>query len=228
MHANSRIISSAQSHIHQQLSGRVARHASSLFQKPVASYNQHAFDASMLHWHNAGALPLIVDAGCGIGLSTHYLARQFPDHFVIGVDQSADRLARTLAWPHPVPPNLLLVRADLIDYWRLLQADGVRLARHYVLYPNPWPKIGQLSRRWHAHPVFPSVVALGGVFTCRSNWCVYIEECAAALTQLTGSPVDACAFTTADPITPFEAKYRASDHGLWQCQVDLDAPVLPR
>ena len=170
MHANSRNITSAQSGIHQQLHMRVARHAASTFQKPVADYNRRAFDLSMAAWEQAGTSPLILDSGCGVGLSTHHLATQFPDHFVIGVDQSADRLARGLEWPHSVPTNLLLVRADLIDYWRLLHAAGVRLARHYVLYPNPWPKIGQLARRWHAHPVFPTVVALGGEFECRSNW----------------------------------------------------------
>ena len=43
--------------------------------------------------------------------------------------------------------NVFFVRADLVDFWRLLAADGVRLARHH-LYPNPWPKIGQVARRW--------------------------------------------------------------------------------
>ena len=50
------------------------------------------------------------------------------------------------------------------------------LARHYVLYPNPWPKIGHLARRWHGHAVFPDLLALGGVFECRSNWRIYIEK----------------------------------------------------
>jgi hypothetical protein len=52
---------------------------------------------------------------------------------------------------------MVFVRADLVDYWRLLAEAGIGLARHYILYPNPWPKIGHLARRWHAHPVFPFV-----------------------------------------------------------------------
>lgn len=221
MHANSRPVSSRQSDIHPQLHERVARHAASLFRKPIALHNQLAFDASIETWRQAGSAPLILDAGCGVGLSSHHLAARFPDHFIIGIDQSADRLGRGLAWPGTPPSNLLLVRADLTDYWRLMEAAGIALARHYLLYPNPWPKPGQLTRRWHAHPVFPSIIALGGDFECRSNWKPYVDECARALQQLSGLPVAVEAFDTVLPITPFEAKYRASGHGLWQCQVDL-------
>lgn len=223
MHANSRSITSGQTGPHTQLQARVARHVSSTFLKPITEYNRNAFAHSMATWQQAGKPPLILDAGCGVGLSSHHLALQFPDHFVIGVDQSADRLARGVAWPGPAPANLLLLRADLVDYWRLMQQSGIRLARHYVLYPNPWPKIGHLARRWHAHPVFPCVTKLGGHFECRSNWAIYIDECAAALRQLCGSQVAVESFYPATPITPFEKKYLLSGHELWRCRVTLDA-----
>lgn len=223
MDSNSRTVTSSQDGVHAQLRQRVARHAAARFLKPIADYNQRAFDASMTAWQAAGSAPLILDAGCGVGRSTYHLALQFPDHFVIGVDQSADRLSRGKHWEQPVPTNLSMVRADLVDYWRLLHAAGVPLVRHYVLYPNPWPKIGQLARRWHAHPVFPTVVALGGKFECRSNWDIYIDECAAALTQLTGNPVTARPYQTTAAITPFETKYLASGQALWRCRCDLGA-----
>ncbi len=225
MHANSSSITSRQTGIHEQLHARVARHAASIFRKPITDYNRAAFDHSMRTWQQCGEQPLILDAGCGVGLSTHHLALQFPDHFVIGVDQSADRLARAVQWPAPRPPNMMLLRADLVDYWRLLQQAGVHLARHYVLYPNPWPKIGHLARRWHAHPVFPTVISLGGDFECRSNWSIYIEECAAALAQLCNRPSTMESFHPAVPITPFEKKYLLSGHGLWRCRLTLDAPA---
>ena len=171
----------------------------------------------------AGEAPLIIDAGCGVGLSTLHLAARFPDHFVIGVDQSAHRLARNTQWPGPVPANFTCVCADLVDYWRLLHAARVRPARHYILYPNPWPKIGQLGRRWHGHPVFPTVAALGGELECRSNWRIYIEEFAAALT-LPGVPAATVErHAPAAAITPFEQKYAASGHVLWRCRSHLPA-----
>jgi len=222
LNANSRPVSSAQSTTHRHLHQQVARHTHSVFLKPINDVNKRAFDQSMAAWNQAGNAPLILDAGCGVGLSSRYLAQQTPSHFVIGVDQSADRLGRGVEWPYAVPLNMVLIRADLVDYWRLLHQAGVALARHYVLYPNPWPKIGQLSRRWHGHAVFPTVAALGGEFECRSNWSIYIEECAAALTQLTTLPVVAEPYITAAPITPFEKKYQASGHALWRCRVRLE------
>lgn len=219
MHANSRPIASSQTGIHHQLARLVAKHAASEFRKPIQPYNQAAFDASMDAWHAAGDLPLILDAGCGVGLSTWHLATQFPDHFVIGVDQSAHRLTRNTRWSGAIPTNCLRVRADLVDYWRLMRHAGIRLARHYLLYPNPWPKIDQLGRRWHGHAVFPTLLALGGYFECRSNWRVYIEECAAAAGQLLGTGVPCQPYAPITPMTPFERKYLASGHMLWRCTV---------
>ena len=69
--------------------------------------------------------------------------------------------------------------------------------------------------------VFPSWLALGGKLECRSNWPIYIEEMALALTQLSGQTVLVEAYETDDPMTPFEQKYLASGHLLWRCRVDL-------
>jgi tRNA (guanine-N7-)-methyltransferase len=227
MQANSRPITSNQIAIHDQLSAIVARHATTTFRKPVMPYNRVAFEIGIAAWRNAGALPLILDSGCGVGLSTLHLATQFPDHFVIGVDQSADRIARHTRWPGAAPDNFILLRADLVDFWRLLQAAHIHPVRHYLLYPNPWPKIGQLARRWHGHAVFPTIVALGGQLECRSNWPVYIDEFAAALTQLCMTEVRPEPYATTTPITPFEQKYLASGHALWRCTVFMEPASLP-
>ncbi len=207
--------------MHEQLAQQVAKHAASVFRKPVTDYNRTAFEASIAAWTAHGRKPLILDSGCGVGLSTLHLARAYPGHFVIGIDQSADRLARNVQWAQPVPANCLRMRADLVDYWRLLRDAGISPAQHYLLYPNPWPKKQHLGRRFHGHPVFPAMVALGGVFECRSNWRIYIEECAAALTQLTGMAVPVEGYDASLPITPFEEKYRASSHPLWRCRIAL-------
>ncbi len=222
MHANSRIVTSNQLGIHDQLSTLINRHTSTHFKKPISEVNQLAFAHSIAAWRAAGSAPLIIDAGCGVGLSSWRLAQAHPASFVIGIDQSADRLGRQTGWPGEPPTNCILVRADLVDYWRLLLAAGIHPQQHYLLYPNPWPKKPQLARRWHGHAVFPTIVALGGAIECRSNWKTYIDEFAAALQQLTSLPVQTESYLPADnALTPFEDKYRASGHALWRCRIEL-------
>jgi tRNA (guanine-N7-)-methyltransferase len=219
MYANSTVPQSAQTGIHDRLAELLDRHCREPFRKPILDYNHAAFAASMAAREGAGAArPLILDAGCGTGVSSVGLARRYPEAFVIGVDQSAARLATGKG---ELPANLCLVRADLVDYWRLLAEHGVRLSRHYLFYPNPWPKIGHLSRRWHGHAVFPLLPTLGGVIECRSNWSIYVEEFAFALGRVTGCEVAAEAFVADDPVSPFERKYRDSGQALYRCVADL-------
>jgi len=223
-YANSRIPDSAQRAAHEHLLRRVERHLHEPFRKPFADYNRAAFAASLAGWD--GKAPLILDAGCGVGHSTIQLARAYPDHWVIGVDQSEERLNRRKPYPDALlPRNMVFVRADLVDYWRLCDEAGLRLARHYLLYPNPWPKIGHLARRWHGHPVFPLIPRLGGVLECRTNWQVYMEEFTVALARVSGREVAWEPFEASIPLTPFERKYRDSGQPLYRVVCDTESPA---
>lgn len=220
MSGNSRFISSAQAGPHRDLDELVRRHLAHPYRKPILDHNRIAFNEALAAWKQwRPNSPLILDAGCGVGWSTQRIAETYPEHFVFGVDQSVDRIIR--GKPLPMPANALLIRADLVDFWRLLADNGIHLARHYNLYPNPWPKIGHLARRWQGHAVFPVWRELGGELECRSNWQIYIEEMAQALTLLSGQPVAAEPWQTDDPMTPFEKKYLASGHQLWRCRLSL-------
>ena len=223
MSADSRLPSSAQTGVHEQLPVLLARHLAAPFRKPYADYNRLAFDASQSRRKRiAPRAPLILDAGCGVGESSIALARAFPDHYVIGVDQSASRLGRNIdSKAGGLPPNLDLVRADLVDYWRLLHEANIRLARHYLLYPNPWPKIGQLARRWHGHAVFPTMLELGGVLECRSNWRIYLDEFCFAIETLTQHPAVCENYAPEQVLTAFERKYLNSGHPLYRTVVKL-------
>ncbi|MBK7356630.1 SAM-dependent methyltransferase [Propionivibrio sp.] len=225
MRANSRVPTSAQSGIHAHLASLLDRHSAAPFRKPYADYNRRAFTASLERRERlARNRPLILDSCCGVGESSLALAQAFPDHYVIGVDQSESRLSRNVIGTNStmqLPPNLDLVRADLVDYWRLLHDNGIRLERHYLLYPNPWPKIGHLSRRWYGHPVFPTVLELGGILECRSNWRIYIDELSFAVERMTQRAAICEPYVTENPITPFERKYLASAHPLFRTIVRL-------
>ncbi|GAP67251.1 putative S-adenosylmethionine-dependent methyltransferase [Mizugakiibacter sediminis] len=223
MFANSRVVASAQQAPHARLEARVRRHLDVPWRRPPAAHNVRAFEALRARIADAPC-PLVLDAGCGTGASTLRLAERHRDCWVIGVDKSAARLAvgaRLLA-AADAPANALLLRAELGDLWRLMRDAGWRLHRHYLLYPNPWPKPAQLARRWHAHPAFAALSALGGTLELRCNWRVYADEFASAL-RLAGADARAEAFIPADPLTPFERKYAASGHALWRVRARLDA-----
>jgi len=48
--------------------------------------------------------------------------------------------------------NMILVRANCIDFWRLIWESGLSIESHTLLYPNPYPKPRQVAMRWHGSP----------------------------------------------------------------------------
>ena len=223
MIGNSRSIVDAQATPHADLADRVARHRAAPWQRPVARHSRSAFRAIEPVVAAAGAegRPLVLDSGCGTGESTRVLAERHPHALVLGIDKSAHRLDRA----PPLPAHAQLVRADLQDFWRLAVAAEWRPQTHYLLYPNPWPKSGHLQRRWHGHPVFPSLLALAGDLELRTNWAIYADEFSAAL-SLFGIRSDRDEIRAGDAaagISPFERKYLASGQRCLRVRTRLDA-----
>lgn len=163
---------------------------------------------------------IILDSGCGTGESALKLAQLNPCCLVVGVDKSASRLGRGIAH-NSMPENVMFIRCDLIHFWRLLQQTQWRLGEHYLFYPNPWPKPGHLQRRWHAHPVFPSIIKLGGRLTMRTNWRVYAEEFALALRNYSVATAEVTQLHVSTAMTAFEKKYTQSGHQLYEVNVNL-------
>jgi tRNA G46 methylase TrmB len=221
MYANSSTIRSMQRAPHPRLREVVLKHLREPYRRVPSDAGREAF-ASVAD--RLAERPFILDAGCGNGASTFEIARRHPEAIVIGVDKSAARLAAGLKQMGgrggAAPPNAMLLRCELVDFWQLCAAANLRCERQYLLYPNPWPKTEQLKRRWHAHPVLPSILALGGSIELRTNWRIYAEEFAAAM-QLAGARIECCAAFAADEaaLTPFERKYVASGHSVWRCVV---------
>lgn len=184
-------------------------------------------------------LTVILDSGCGTGESTIHIARRFPSIPVIGIDKSCARLnkagnpSQTLG--EDVPPNAFWIRAELLDFWRLalerVQAGEWTIPYHAVYYPNPWPKQSEATRRFHMHPIFPTLLALGKVIELRTNWEIYAREFAEAAKIVlnenaesadTNATVPANAQITCEsfepvaPETAFERKYKEARQTLWR------------
>ena len=218
---SSKTVSSSQDSPHKGLPELLRRHQLQQFSKGIAPHNRLVF-AQLQDLVGVAPRQLILDSGCGTGESTRMLSRRFPDHTVLGVDKSAHRLGvRESASEIVQHGNLILVRADLIDFWRLAVAAGWQVADHFLFYPNPWPKPAHLQRRWHGHSVFEHLLGLGGVLELRSNWIIYMQEFAQAVQILTGLEAEIEAIAPVEFISPFERKYAASGHTLFRLIVDL-------
>ena len=188
--------------------------------KPIAAHTRRAFDMLVLGLtpFDNSTTKIILDSGCGTGRSSVLLADMYPDHLVIGVDRSLVRLNRNaiyrkssvqhgeverddptdtldeeeepLVQSMPDKPNLRLVRAELSDFWRCCLEANITISRHYLLYPNPYPKKARVKSRWYAHPSFPLIFQLGGeAIVVKSNWNLYLQEFSQSVVYL--MPCDA-------------------------------------
>ena len=224
---DSKVIITNQQSIHEKLDEVVRKHLTHPFLKPFQKHTEQAFNemnalvqAFMIE-QPAGKI--ILDACCGVGQSTRILASQNPQALVIGVDKSDHRINRNVEGYTEKAGiqahNYHLVRADLNDFYRLVKAAQWPVSKHYILYPNPWPKSKHLQRRWHGSAVFPQMISIGSTIILRSNWLLYLQEFQQAakqvkvlgeLTELSAEP---------QPLTPFEAKYQASGQVCWQLRL---------
>ncbi|MBR6941535.1 MAG: methyltransferase domain-containing protein [Fibrobacter sp.] len=179
---------------------------------------------------------VILDSGCGTGESTIHIARRFPNNPVIGIDKSFARLNKAgnpvQTAGEDVPRNAFWIRAELLDFWRLaldrVKSGEWTIPYHAVYYPNPWPKQSEATRRFHMHPIFPTLLALGGVTELRTNWEIYarefaeaakivLSECAAA--EMTNKQITCESFEPSAPETAFERKYKEARQKLWRVTV---------
>ena len=215
-------VRSGQAQPHERLPEVLARHREAPWRAPVPGHTAAAFEQVCRLLRAGESDRLVLDSGCGSGVSSRLLGEQLPGHVVIGIDRSAARLQRCGAHASARRQgNCIWVRAELAAFWRLAGRAGWRLRRHYLLYPNPWPKARHLRRRWHAHPVFPDLLRLGGRLEMRCNWRVYADEFAVAVGLLTGLGVQPERLRIDRPCSPHERKYLASGHALYAVVAEL-------
>lgn len=164
---------SNQSSIVSDLEKKVLRYFETTYQRPFASHTLDAFKQAQSFINSFNA-PVILDSGCGCGESSFVLAAKYPEYPVIGIDKSQFRLSKSQKKCQP--KNLLLLQAELIDFWRLALDASMNVFFHALYYPNPWPKESQAGRRFHAHPIFPTLLKLCSNIELRTNWKIYAEE----------------------------------------------------
>ena len=218
MQQQSRTISTNQVGIHQNLHKVVNRQLLSASQKPFSAHTEQAFQLAN-KWLGDWQGELILDSCCGVGESTVNIAQAHPNARVIGIDKSALRTDKHQAYASTLQ-NYLVLRADLNDFLRLLVLHEKKLTKHYLLYPNPYPKAAHLQRRWYAKAALKDMLKLGGILEVRSNWQLYIQEFSAAL-SIANVDSEVAVFESDHAITPFERKYWQSGQSSWQLLANL-------
>jgi len=172
-HNTVRQVVSNQKEIVSDLEKIVLKYFQTTYQRPYAVHTIEAFKQA-INFIQTFTQPVILDSGCGCGESSFVLAAKYPNHPVIGIDKSICRLSKTQKKNQPA--NLLFLQAELLDFWRLALAEKLDVFFHALYYPNPWPKESQVGRRFHAHPIFPTLLQLCPNIELRTNWKIYAEE----------------------------------------------------
>ena len=221
--------------LYKHLEEVVRKYATTSFLRPVADHTREAFEQVCEFVGAAGEL--VLDSGCGTGESTIHLARKFPNVPVIGIDKSAERLTKAgneqqlkhaVAGSLEVPSNVFWVRAELLDFWRLalekVNAGEWKILHHALYYPNPWPKESEATRRFHLHPIFPTLLRLSPVTELRTNWEIYAREFKEAARVAGDSlslklDIEFAVFNPENPETAFERKYKNADQELFRVLV---------
>ena len=215
MQGNSRRVITSQTEVSAQLQQLVEKHLQLSFNKPLHSFSRSQFN-TVHRLVKESKQSIVLDAGCGTGDSTIALSARYPDKLVIGIDKSISRLskhAKKSAFYRR--DNLMLIHGDLVDYWRLIAKAKWPVEKHYILYPNPWPKPGQIKRRWYGHPVLKDMTAICRHIELRTNWKIYADEFKLAYEQATGYSADLKRLQLDEYLSPFEKKYAESGHELY-------------
>ena len=218
---NSREITTSQVGVHDKLDELVTKYRTSENKRPVSEHTQRAFD-EVNDWLEGYDGEIILDSCCGVGESTANLAQANPHARIIGIDKSALRVDKHEHY-RAQQNNYRVIRADVNDFWRLVQQSSWKVTQHFLLYPNPYPEKTQVQKRWHGSAAMVDLMAITPNIEVRSNWLIYLMEFAQAAKHY-GLISDLKEVTGEFHMTPFERKYRASGQACWQlnCRSEED------
>jgi len=219
MFQQAREITTTQLDVSDKLEALVDKYKTNENLRPISEHTQLAFEQT-LDWLDGRNQSLILDSCCGVGESTAKIASAHPESIVIGLDKSAVRLNKHEFYAQE-QHNYIVVRADVNDFWRLAHQAGWSLYKHFLLYPNPYPKPTQVQKRWHASPAMPDLIQLSGDLQVRSNWRLYLQEFEVALAMYGKTSQLNEAIKGNLITTPFERKYIASGQSCWQLNCAL-------
>lgn len=157
---------------------------------------------------------IIWDWGCGTGISTLHLAEVYPNHNILGIDQSIHRLCKNKLFYKEISQhkNIILAHANIIDV--IMNWQGPIASKQYWLHPNPWPLKKHLKKRWQMHPIFKEAINMAHKSIMRTNWLSYAEQWHYVCKQI---PKESTIETyTGKAISAFEIKFQKNNQKIYQ------------
>ncbi|WP_231989995.1 tRNA (guanosine(46)-N7)-methyltransferase TrmB [Mycobacterium sp. 852002-51971_SCH5477799-a] len=157
--------------------------------------------------------PVVLEIGCGSGISTLAMAKDEPDIDVVAVEIYRRGLAQLLsAIDRDQVSNIRLIRGNALDVLQRLIAPG-SLTGVRVFFPDPWPKARHHKRRF----LQPGTIGLiadrllpGGVLhvaTDHAGYAEHIAEVGAGESRLHPvGPGSALPISIVRPTTKYETK----------------------
>ncbi|HEY7054666.1 MAG TPA: tRNA (guanosine(46)-N7)-methyltransferase TrmB [Mycobacterium sp.] len=163
-------------------------------------------------WFGRSA-PVVLEIGCGTGVSTAVMAQQEPGVDVVAVEVYRRGLAQLLgAIDREGIPNIRLIRGDGLDVLEHMLTPG-SLAGVRVFFPDPWPKARHHKRRLLQPPTVELIaqrLVPGGVLHVATDYDDYAQQIAAvadAEPRLRRARPDAkLPISVRRPITKYESK----------------------
>eukprot|EP00761_Pharyngomonas_kirbyi_P002568 gb/GECH01002572.1/.p1 GENE.gb/GECH01002572.1/~~gb/GECH01002572.1/.p1 ORF type:complete len:375 (+),score=86.77 gb/GECH01002572.1/:1-1125(+) len=124
------------------------------------------------------------------GDGAYTIAKQYPNTFVLGnsaVSQKPiEKIKSDTLTLDDLPENChILAHVPARQVWRSLlepeTLNQISVQRHFVFYPQHYPKLKNYKQRLYASPLMFDLLRLGGTLELRTFWDIYAREFQASL-----------------------------------------------
>jgi tRNA (guanine-N7-)-methyltransferase len=121
-----------------------------------------------------------LEIGAGVGWHAITYSKSHPDRHLIALEHGRERFQKMhRRWVHNGRPGNLEIYSMGVVPFSCFYLPENSVERIFILYPNPYPKVSQKRKRFHAMPFMKELLKklkAGGTLELRSNVLAYAQE----------------------------------------------------